>query len=183
LEKRILVLTGRPGVGKTTVLMKAVEALRTQGYGVGGVISLEVRCDGRRVGFQIEDLSNGEKGWLARAESGLGPRVGRYSVDIGDLERVGVAAIRRALTNSDLIAIDEIGPMELFSEKFRETVQKAFHSGKLVLAVVHQIVQDDLVVEAKNESHSEVLNVTAENRNQLPSEIASKAIAFLERCR
>jgi nucleoside-triphosphatase len=43
LQKRIFLLTGSPGVGKTTLLLKVVEALRAKGYSVGGMISREVR--------------------------------------------------------------------------------------------------------------------------------------------
>jgi nucleoside-triphosphatase THEP1 len=43
LQKRVLLLTGNPGVGKTTVLMKAVSILKERGYCVGGMISREAR--------------------------------------------------------------------------------------------------------------------------------------------
>ena len=76
----MLLLTGKPGVGKTTVLMKAVSALKEKGYRVGGIISREVREDKTRVGFEILDLSSGRRGWLARVNKEHGPQVGKYSV-------------------------------------------------------------------------------------------------------
>ena len=68
-QKRVLILTGTPGVGKTTVLTKTVEMLRKQGYNVGGMLSHEVREGGVRVGFEIQDLASDKRvGWhmLAR---------------------------------------------------------------------------------------------------------------------
>ncbi len=165
------------------MFLKVIRELQGQDYKVGGIISREIRRGSTRSGFQIEDLANGEKGWLSRVESTPGPKVGKYTVKIDDLERVGVAAILNAIANADLIGIDEIGPMELVSGRFRDSVKEALLSGKLILAVVHQRVQDNLAIEVKNDSNSEVWTVTIENRDRLPEEIASKALGFLERCR
>ena len=65
---RVLLLTGAPGVGKTTVLTKTVDALKAKGINVGGMISREVREGGVRVGFEILDLSSGKRGWLAQGK-------------------------------------------------------------------------------------------------------------------
>ena len=65
MQKRVLLLTGAPGVGKTTVLIKTVDALKAKGVSVGGMISREAREGNVRVGFEIIDLTNGKHGWLA----------------------------------------------------------------------------------------------------------------------
>ena len=62
---RVFILTGAPGVGKTTVLTKTVDALKAKGVSVGGMITREVRKDNVRVGFEIVDLTSGKHGWLA----------------------------------------------------------------------------------------------------------------------
>ncbi|MGB9756561.1 MAG: nucleoside-triphosphatase, partial [Candidatus Bathyarchaeales archaeon] len=77
-EKRVLLLTGSPGIGKTTVLLKASTALKAKGYSVGGMISREVRLCGTRVGFEILDLKSGTRGWLAHVNQPTGPQVGKY---------------------------------------------------------------------------------------------------------
>ena len=68
MDKRVLLLTGTPGVGKTTVLAKTVVALNAKGYNVGGMISREVRQDGIRIGFEILDLTTSKRGWLAHVD-------------------------------------------------------------------------------------------------------------------
>jgi len=93
LKKRLLLITGSPGSGKTTVLLNAIEALKVRGYSVGGMISREVRTCGTRVGFEILDLSNGRRGWLAHVNQKQGPRVGRYHVNLDDLNNIGARAI------------------------------------------------------------------------------------------
>jgi nucleoside-triphosphatase len=165
-------------VGKTTVLTKAVSALKEEGYRVGGMISREVRQGGTRVGFEILDLSSGRRGWLASVNQKQGPQVGKYRVNIEDLDTIGAEAIAGAMEKCDVIAIDEIGPMELFSEKFKEATRKALESRKPVLAVVHWRGRDRLISEAKNREDAEIFAITHENRDKLPEAIAEKAVEF-----
>jgi nucleoside-triphosphatase len=180
LKKRVLLLTGSPGVGKTTVLLRVVESLKAKGYSVGGMISREVRSDGTRVGFEVLDLSTNRRGWLAHVNQPIGPQVGKYRVNLDDLNDIGVEAIGKAVDKCDVIAIDEIGPMELFSEKFREAVGKAVECGKVVVGVVHWKARDRLIEEVKKREDTEVLEVTCENRNKLHESIVGKAVVFLE---
>ena len=179
LRKRVLLLTGNPGVGKTTVLMKTVDALKERGVCVGGMISREAREGGARVGFELLDLSSGRRGWLAHVNQKTGPRVGRYHVNIEDLDFIGARAIADAVENCDVIAIDEIGPMELFSAKFKEAVRKALESRKPVLAIVHWKAVDRLIREAKSREDAETITVTYGNRDGLPEALAEKAVQFL----
>lgn len=180
MRKRILLLTGNPGIGKTTVLLKVVEALRARGYSVGGMISREVRSCGARVGFEILDLSGERRGWLAHVNHKAGPRVGKYRVNLEDLNGVGVEAVLKALKECEVIVIDEVGPMELFSEKFREAVKGAVESGKFVVGVVHWKARDKLVEDLKKREDAEVMVVTYENRDSLHQVIIEKAIECLK---
>ena len=179
LTKRILLLTGRPGVGKTSVMLRIVESLKTRGYEVGGMVSREVRLGRDRVGFEILNLNTGRKGWLAHVAQVEGPRVGRYRVNIGDLEDIGVEAIVSAVERSDLIVVDEIGPMELHSEKFKEAVLRAAESLKLLIGVVHWQATDDLTNRIKGRDDAEIHVVTLDNRDNLPARMLSEAVAFL----
>ncbi len=56
--KHILLITGPPGIGKTTILLKTVTILKERGLNVGGMLSREVRENGARVGFEILDLTS-----------------------------------------------------------------------------------------------------------------------------
>jgi nucleoside-triphosphatase len=179
MRKRVLLLTGTPGVGKTTALMKTVNSLKERGICVGGMISREAREGGTRVGFEILDLNSGRRGWLAHVNQKAGPQVGKYRVNLEDLDGLGAQAIIDALGNCDVVAVDEVGPMELFSAKFKEAVRKALESRKLVIAVVHWRANDRLISEAKSREDSETFTVTHENRDKLPEVIAEKAVKFL----
>ena len=181
MHKRVLLLTGSPGVGKTTVMMKVVDALKERGYSVGGMISREIREGGIRVGFEILDLNSSKRGWLAHVNQKSGPQVGKYRVNITDLNNIGAEAIIYAVENCDVVAIDEVGPMELFSEKFRDAVRRALESPKLVMAVVHWKAQDRLISDAKKRENAEIITATAENREKLHETIAKKALIFLRK--
>jgi nucleoside-triphosphatase len=180
LEKRILILTGSPGVGKTTVLAKTASTLKEHNVRVGGMFSREVREGTARVGFEIIDIISLKRGWLAHINQQTGPHVGKYHVNIGDLESVGVLAIKDAVETCDVVSIDEIGPMELFSTKFKEASQKALDGKKLIVAVVNLKAQDRLVLEAKNRADAETFTVSTENRDNLHEVLVEKAIAFLK---
>jgi nucleoside-triphosphatase len=178
LEKRILVLTGMPSVGKTTVLARTVGELRARGVSVGGMFSREVREGAARVGFEIIDVNSGSIGWLAHVKLKGGPQVGKYQVNLKDLENIGVRAITNALETSDVVVIDEIGPMELLSQKFKDSVRKALESNKLIIAIIHQKIQDSLIVEAKNREDAQVFVITPENRVNFHLALVEKSVAF-----
>ncbi len=172
--KRVLLITGNPGVGKTTVLVKTVEILKSKSHSVGGMMSREVRKKETRVGFEILDLQTHKRGWLAHVGQKTGPQIGKYQVDLNDLETIGANAILDAVENSEIIAIDEIGPMELFSEGFKKAVREALESNKTIIAVVHARANDKILREAKSREDAEIFTVTTENRDRLSEKIAAE---------
>lgn len=163
------------------MILRAVALFRQRGLSVGGMVTREVRDLGTcaRVGFEVEDLATGRLGWLARVSGGLGPRVGRYVVDIPALEGVGASAISDAAVHSDVIVIDEVGPMELLSGGFRGAVEGAVGSGKPIVATVHLRSSDPLVVSLKEREDAEIFVVSPESRVSLPGIIARRVSALL----
>jgi nucleoside-triphosphatase len=112
---RAQLITGPPGVGKTSLLLAILEILPGR---KGGFYTREIREGGERVGFRITDLG-GREGILAHVRRPGPPRVGRYGVDLKTFEAIGVQAVTHALRDADLIVIDEIGKMELYSRAFQ----------------------------------------------------------------
>jgi len=174
-----LLVTGAPGVGKTTVLIKTVNSLKYNGISVGGMVSQEVRKGGVRVGFEIVDLSDEKRGWLSHVNQANGPQVGKYRVNMADLEEIGAKAVLKAVDKCRVVAIDEIGPMELFSQAFKQSVQIAFGSGKPMLVVVHAKAKDHLIREAKQREDSETFTVTSANREFLPETLRKQIVSLL----
>ena len=166
----IWLVTGSPGVGKSTAVSKVVLKLKSAGIIVGGCTTSERRSGGTRMGFEIRDLSSGKSGELASAMSKVGPRVGRYRVNLTDLANIGGAALESASSKSELIVVDEVGPMELVSPEFRRGVQMCVDSGKPMLAVVHERLEDDLLNELRDKAES-VMTLTVENRDAVADEL------------
>jgi len=178
--KRLLFITGRPGIGKTTVLLNAANGLKNNGYSVGGMLSREVRQEGTRVGFEIIDFATGQRGWLAHVNQPTGPQVSKYRVNLYDLDQIGVKAIQNALKDDAVVIVDEIGPMELFSSAFRHVIRDALDSQKLMLGVIHHSARDPIINSIKSRNDTEIVEVTMENRTQLHNLLIQKAIQFLE---
>lgn len=136
-EQRTILIMGLPGVGKTTLILKLERYCRERRFNVAGIITREVRENDERIGFRLRDISSGREGWLARKNGGGGPRVGRYSVVIYDLEGIGVRALEEAASGgSDITLVDEIGPMEMASQNFRRVVSTLLASGRALVATV-----------------------------------------------
>lgn len=173
---RILLVTGSPGIGKTTVVQRAVEELVARGLKVGGMITREVRKGGTRVGFEIQDLSTGRKGWLAHVDQPSGPRISKYRVNLEDVEEIGARAIQDAVLGSDVVVIDEIGPMELLSQPFRSSLMEAISNEKPILASIHHRARGPFVRNITNRSDVEIIEVTFDNRDMLPRFIAEKIV-------
>ncbi len=177
MKKRLLLITGAPGSGKTTVISKTIDTLKGKGLSVGGMISREARTGCARMGFEVIDLNSGKHGWLAHVDQKTGPQIGKYRVNLSDLESIGVKAIAEATQKFDIIVIDEIGPMELFSAKFKHSVHKALQSNKVVLAVVHAKAKDPLITETKRIETAELFTVTVANREGLPELLTQKILS------
>jgi nucleoside-triphosphatase len=174
-----LLLTGRPGCGKTTVIRRAVERI---GAGrCAGFYTEEVREGGRRVGFDVVTL-DGRRGPLARAGA-PGPRVGRYGVDVRSFEDLGVGTLADALgRRAAVIVVDEIGKMELLSDRFVELLEPIFgrDSDRVVLGTVLQ-GRHPVVDRLRRRSDVQVIAVTAANRGELPGRLSAACLDFLER--
>ncbi len=177
---RLIFLTGRPGVGKTSVLLRAVDILKTKGYKIGGMISREFRERGIRVGFEIVDFGTGRKGWLAHVNQQTGPRVSKYRVNLNDLNTIGASSILNAVKNADIIVVDEIGPMELFSPDFKEAVMKTIESGKMMIGTIHYRARDPLINTIKAREDAEILEVTHKKRGRLHTVLVGRALQFMQ---
>ncbi len=169
-----LFLVGRPGVGKTTLLVKVAERLTD--LRIGGFFTREVREGTKRVGFRVETFS-GATGILACVVGKHGPRVGKYVVDTAEFERVGVAGLEDAIQAADVIFIDEIGKMELFSQRFRVALVRALDCRKPVLATV-MAYPDPFVDGLKTRPDALLIAVTESNRDRLVDELAAQIRAL-----
>lgn len=165
-----LLIQGAPGVGKTTLVRRVLEAKVPL---AGGFVTEEVRDGTRRVGFQVEDVATGETAVLARTGRAGGPRIGNYGVDLASFERVGVAALRRAMARPGCLVIDEIGKMELTSGAFREAVESILDADRDVLATI-PARRHPFIERLRVKGDVEVVRVSRANRDALVKQLAAR---------
>lgn len=172
LEPRSVLLEGRPGVGKTTVSRRLVETLRARGVQVDGFTTEEIRVAGRRLGFAIETMA-GERGVLAHVDLPGPPRVGKYGVDLPTFERLALGSMSPA---AGVVIIDELGKMELASERFRHEVEELFAAKGTVVATVHAFAHP-FTDALKAHPSVELVRVTPANRDGLPRRLADALLS------
>lgn len=166
---RTLLLTGRSGIGKTTIIKAVAEAL---GERAGGFTTEEIRGPGGRKGFRLVTLDGQETVMAHVSLRGPGhPQVGRYGVDVAAIERVGVVALHRAMQRGQIVVIDEIGKMELYCRPFKDAVLQAIGGPCTVLATVMS-KPNPWVDALKALPQVEVWEVTAGNRVEMPKRVA-----------
>lgn len=163
VHKNIL-FTGVPGCGKSTVIEKIVQRIdrpRT------GFFTREMRDRGRRVGFSITTL-DGKRGILAHIDIRSRKRVGRYGVNLQDIEAIAVPAMVPA-DDRVIVVVDEIGKMECFSALFRQTLIKVLDSANTLVGSI--ALKGDAFIEAvKQRPDTLLISVSEKNRDYLVEE-------------
>jgi nucleoside-triphosphatase len=166
-----ILLTGPPGCGKTTVILRTLGLLS---HPAAGFYTEELRSSegGGRLGFDVVAL-DGQRGPLART-GGEGPRVGKYAVDLSSFEGIGLRAVEAGLQEPHtLLVIDELGKMEFLSSAFVTLLERAFQSPNPLLGTIlygpHPVGD-----RFRRAPGVESIQVTRQNREALPAELARK---------
>ncbi len=166
---KALLLTGRPGIGKTTVIRCVADALK--GERTAGFYTEELRSRGERTGFRIVTL-DGCSRLMASIAIGSPHRVGKYGVDVSVYVSAvdAIAEATLAPHGADVFLIDEIGKMECLSIAFVEAVRRLLAANRLIVATV-AFKGGGLIEEMKRLPGAGSRGVTPQNRDRLPREV------------
>jgi len=170
-----ILLTGLPGCGKTTAIMKIIAGLNCRS--VAGFYTEEIRENDGRKGFRWKRI-DGSGGTLAHVDIKGRFKVGKYGVDVAGFEKSVVSVLDAEQNDAELFVIDEIGKMECLSDKFVAAVRKLFTSDKFVLASVAR-KGAGLISEVKNYPTVRLFNLTRGNREKTITEII-QILSFLK---
>jgi nucleoside-triphosphatase len=157
-----ILITGIPGVGKTTFIIhlsKALGELRPAGF-----ITREIRDAGTRVGFEIVGF-DGSHRLLSHIDIMSRYRVGKYGVDIDGFEE-HLAMLDLEGTGNNPVIIDEIGKMECHSALFREMIVRLLDSDRLFIATIARR-GTPFIESVKGRDGVLLFEVTRENRDNL----------------
>lgn len=168
--KKILI-TGRPGVGKTTLIKEILKAVDID---IRGFYTEELREHNSRVGFRIVELGTDHPRMACFAHKDFERRfkVGKYGVNVAILDEIGVKNIEKALIEQKSIIIDEIGRMELCSERFREAVKRSLDSSLPLVATI-TLSSLEFVEGIKKRGDVIVKELTRENSEDILRELIS----------
>jgi len=159
-------ITGEPKAGKTTLIMGIISRLKANGLTVCGFISPEESHHGRRIAFKVVDIETRRPETLASVD-GDGPKVSKYHVDIRAFESIAIPAMK-SMGRCDVLVIDEIGMMEMKSQRFANLLDDALESDTPLIASLHE----DYV--GKYGAYGEVYELTHANRESIAREIIEK---------
>jgi len=164
-----ILVTGPPGIGKTTAMKRVVE--RLAGLRLVGFTTDEVRVGGRRRGFKVITL-DGREGTLADVGFRSRWRVGRYGVDLEGFERLVCPLLERGADDADAVVIDEIGKMECFSARFCRAVERLADAPTAMVATIGAR-GGGLIAALKRRSDATLIVLTHANRDDVPDEVAT----------
>lgn len=164
-------ITGLPGAGKTTALLRVIDMLKEEELSIGGMINEPITEGRYRIGFTTRDLLTGETEIFAHTSIESKIMVGKLGVDTQVLEKIGVKAIKDACEKCDVIVIDEVGKMEVESELFSTVVKDTLDVDKPMIITLHKKSRNPLLQDIRRRDDVRILEVTPTNRNLLPYKI------------
>jgi len=159
-------LTGEPGVGKTTIIKAILSEINLM---AGGFYTEEIRSGKTRKGFQLMTL-DGKQAVMASISKKSTYKVGKYGVDLDVLKELAVPSLNIALADRDIIVIDEIGKMECFSKEFRDMVERCLNSDKPVIGTIQNFASP-FINSVTNRDDVVIITTTETNRNELANNI------------
>lgn len=171
-QQRNVLITGDPGVGKTTLIVKLAGHLKH--LNPVGFYTREIRRDNRRAGFELVAL-NGARQMLSHIDFNSRRRVGKYGVDIAGFERF----FADFDWSGSLHIIDEIGKMECLSSRFQELITELLDSDSIVVATIAR-KGPRFISEIRQRDDCVVVEVTGANRNTLLSQILKRVEGLFE---
>ena len=172
-KRKNILFIGTPGCGKTTLIEKIVLQKKSP---ITGFFTREMRERGQRVGFSINTL-DGKQGVLAHKNIKGRYRVGKYGVNLEDIDRIAVPSMIPA--NEDMIVvIDEIGKMECFSPLFRDTVLQVLDSKHPILGSI-PLRDGPFIEEIKKRKDVLLIRVSENNRDSLVNQIGDRMTGLI----
>jgi nucleoside-triphosphatase len=163
VKAKNILLTGPPQCGKSTLIEKLIHHIDKP---LTGFFTRELRERGQRVGFSITTLAR-KQGTLAHEKSQSQIRIGKYGVNIDDIDQVAVPSMVPSKPD-EIVVIDEIGKMECRSPLFRKTLLDILNCQHQVIGTIAQ-KGDPFIQKIKERGDVLLVPVSEQNRDSLVS--------------
>ncbi len=153
-------LTGEPHIGRSTLLNRIVSGVEPK----LGFVTKELLSKGARTGFILVS-SVGDKAVMASVDSSSDVRVSRYGVEIEVLD--SFIAKLSPIRSDALLYIDEIGQMELHSDRFKVLVEEYLSATNPFIGTLSSVYGDEFTDRLRARADVEIIEVTTKNRDDL----------------
>jgi nucleoside-triphosphatase len=161
----VLLITGMPGIGKTTVIRRVADELGADG--LRGFYTEEIRKEGERLGFRLVGFE-GTAHVIAHVEFPKRQRVGKYGVDVQALDNA--MPLLRPDPEARAYLVDEIGKMECLSERFVAAMRTLIAGGTPIVATIGAR-GGGFIAEVKRRRDCELWQLTHANRDHMPARV------------
>lgn len=175
----IILLTGKPGIGKSTAIRNfiSLNALPAEWVITEAIID---PATGTRAGFRAENSDNVERIISHKTDIESDAVVGENRVDTHAVDAMFAHILNTATTRDDTLTIvDEIGPIQLLSDTFSDSLERALSSRADIVATIH--FSDERLSRYRESPDNILLEVTELNRNILPNALVAlteNSVAF-----
>ncbi len=153
-------ITGKPRIGKTTLLFKLFEQFGPF-FQCTGFITREIRQKGRRVGFEAINLISKRTAILSHIHSSSLYRVGKYGVEVESFAEF-LEDLSQEKNQSEWVFLDEIAPMEFKCPAFKTLLPQLLANN--FVATVHRKLAEKYT---RKISQAELYVLTENNREQI----------------
>ncbi len=145
-NKKVWIVTGETGEGKTTLLQKLTTALKEKGIRAGGILAPRIMEGNTTTGYDILDITSGVRAPFLRLTNAEISGVERFT-QMEEGYRAGLIALDPD-NNGDtiLMVIDEAGPLELRGEGWAGRISELLNSNEWqIILVVRKSLVDEVV--------------------------------------
>ena len=170
----VILLTGQPGVGKTTVIQRLV---RKAGDRAGGFYTREIREEGKRRGFEIITFDGMRDVLALKSSKGrFADEVAfkSYKINLDGIDQVAVPALIRARDQGKILFVDEIGPMEIHSDLFCRTIEQLLENDGVTLVGTIVRRPHRFADRVKRHPRVKLVDITPKNRDGVVEEVWDK---------
>lgn len=174
-SKRIFVITGKIGEGKTTFVKNLIKTLTQKSITTSGIISEKITSDSEVTGYDVVNIETGEKEVFLRLNEDCGKeKIGRFSICKKGLE-FGTSVLKAIVSiKNSFVIIDEVGVLELRNSGWAESMDILTSAGLDNLLLVVRDTNLDavmkrwdlgkaVVINIANVSHAEAIDTIIEN--------------------
>lgn len=170
-----ILLTGLPGVGKSTLFEKVLKAYKSP---MRGLLTREIRlgADTGRLGFQMGSLRKKRRpgtgfvfygNVIAHVNYSKERAVSRYGVDVAAINALCTSYLNQNSKPGTLLYADEIAQMQLFSSNFPLLVIKYLDAPNTAIMTLSAVFHNSLTDEIRKRKDVMIIEVTPQNREML----------------